>query len=143
MTSLTRKKGGRRRWRWLTVGRAQAIIAVVCLYLGVFVAAFRFSVQSRLYGYKTLIHGMAEDSALKQADEQARAARRCLELARLIARDSRLDAEGYSHAWSRSLAQKHPRLEAAWRQTLTLSEVERRDVLQGLEDSERIYVRER
>src|SRR5690242_11159686 len=37
MTSLTRKQGGRRRWRWLTVGRAQAIIAVVCLYLGVFV----------------------------------------------------------------------------------------------------------
>jgi hypothetical protein len=140
MTSLTRKKGGRR-WRWLTVGRAQAIIAVVCLYLGVFVAAFRFSVQSRLYGYKALIHSMAEDSALKFADEENRVARRCLELARLIARDSRLDAEGYSHAWSRSLAQKHPRLEAANRQTLTLSEVERRDVLQGIEDSRRIYVR--
>src|SRR5689334_20095708 len=141
MTSRRRKKGGRRRMYWLTVGSAQVIIAVVCLILGVFVTAFRFSVQARLYGYKTLIHGMAEDSALKQADDQARAARRCLELARLIARDSRLDAEGYNYAWSPSLARKHPRLEAARKQALTITELERRDILQGLEDSEKDYVR--
>jgi hypothetical protein len=141
VTSLARKKVGRRRWCWVTVGSAQVIIAVVGLYIGVFVTAFRFSVQARVYGYKTLIHGMAEDSALKQADEQARAARTCHELARLIARDSRLDAEGYTRAWSPFLAKEHPRLEEALRQTLTLSEEERRDALQALEDSEKDYVR--
>ncbi len=108
MTSLTRKKRRRRPRCWLTVGSAQVIIAVVCLILGVFVTAFRFSVQARLYGYKTLIHGMAEDSALKQAHEQAQEARTCFEVAQLIARDSRLDADRYNHACTASLVREAP-----------------------------------
>jgi hypothetical protein len=139
MASLTGKKGGRRHWCSLTIGRAQIIIAVVGLYVGVFVAAFRCSVQARLYGYKTLVHGMAEDSASKQADEQVQAARTCLELARLIARDSRLDADRYAYACSAALAEKHPRLKAAWQQTLKLSDVERRDILQALEYAEKAF----
>jgi hypothetical protein len=140
MTSLARKRGVRHRRCRLTVRSAQAMVAVVGLAFGVVVTAFRFSVQARLYSYKVLVHGMAERTALKQADAAAEGVRKCLELARLIARDSRLDAEGYTFARSPSLAKKHPRLEAARRQTLTLSEMERRDVLEALEDTERILV---
>ena len=141
MTSWERRKGGRRPWYRMTIRSAQAIIAGIGLTFGVLVTAFRFSEWARHYEYETLSHAIAEGAALEAASQQAREARKHREFARLIARDSRLDGERFGYAWSPSLAKKHPRLEAAWRQTVWLSEFEREDVLHELGAAERALTR--
>jgi hypothetical protein len=89
--------------------------------------------QARQYAFDMVSHSRAEQSALNLADKQSEAARKHLEVARLIALDSQLDRDRFTYACSSSLVQKYPRLEAAWRQTLMLSRAEREDILHGLE----------
>ncbi len=140
MTPRAWNKEKRRIRCWLTIRSTQAAIAGLALTLGLSVTAFRFSDWARLYEYKMLSHAIAERRASEAAGQQARTASKCREVARLIGLDSRLDGERYTYACSPSLAKKHPRLNAAWRQTLTLSEVEREDVLQELAGAERILM---